>query len=152
MNDCLLIKTSDEKKFLVNKKNMKFITEYVKTFNAELYLVEVIQGKVISQLKNLASAICNPEYKNESSFKIIEKIYPKSRNTNNSSKIKKHILEKFQTKQIVSLKDLKNKYKKQEITDACLSNYFSSVRKQLLKNGNKIKKIGQGNYILSDEE
>lgn len=152
MNDCLLIKTSDEKNFLVNKKNIKLITEYVKTFNAELYLVEVIQGKVISQLKNLASAICNTEYKNESSFKIIEKIYPKSKNKNNSSKIKKHILEKFQTKQIVSLKELKHKYKKQEITDACLSNYFSSVRKQLLKNGNKIKKIGQGNYILTDEE
>ena len=100
----------------------------------------------------MASAICNTEYKNESSFKIIEKIYPKSKNKNNSSKIKKHILEKFQTKQIVSLKELKHKYKKQEITDACLSNYFSSVRKQLLKNGNKIKKIGQGNYILTDEE
>ena len=48
MNDCLLIKTSDEKNFLVNKKNIKLITEYVKTFNAELYLVEVIQGKVKS--------------------------------------------------------------------------------------------------------
>ena len=138
MNDCLLIKTSDEKNFLVNKKNMKFIIEYVKTFNAELYLVEVIKGKIISQLKNLASAICNPEHKNESSFRIIEKIYPKSRvknnTTDNADKIRKHILEKFQTKQTVSLKDLKNKYKKLQVTDACLSNHLSMVRKQLLKN------------------
>jgi len=152
MNNCLLVKTPDKRKFLVNEKNMPSIVEFVKTFHAEVYKVDVLEGKIINQLKNLAGAICNPDYDTEMDIRIIDKIYPKSRPRSsilkNAKKIKEYIYEKLSEGKTVSLKDLKKKYKNCEITDSCLCNHLSAVRKQMARNGKHIKKIGQGNYCL----
>jgi len=152
MNNCLLVKTPDKRKFLVNEKNMPSIIEFVKTFHAEVYQVEVLKGEIINHLKNLAGAICNLDYNTEMDIKIIEKIYPKSRPRssilNNAKKIREYIYEKLSEGNPVSLKDLKKKYKNCEITDACLCNHLSAVRKQMVRSGKQVKKIGQGNYCL----
>jgi hypothetical protein len=152
MKNCLLVKTPDKRKFLVNEKNMPSIIEYIKTFHAEVYQVKVINGKIINQLKNLAGAICNPDYSTEMEFEIIEKIYPKARPRSsilkNAKKIKDYIYENLSSGNPVSLKDLKKKYKNCQITDACLCNHLSSVRKQMSKSGKHVRKIGQGIYCL----
>jgi len=151
-NYCLLIKTPDKRKFLVNEKYMTSIVEYVKTFHAEVYRVEVLEGKIISQLKNLAGAICNPDYDIEMKVQNPEKIYPKSRPRSsilkNAKKIREFIHARLSGGKPVSLKDLKNRYKNCDITDACLCNHLSAVRKQLIRGGMTIKKIGQGKYCL----
>lgn len=151
-NSCLLIKTPDKRKFLVSEKNMTSIIEYVKTFHAEVYRVEVLEGKIISQLKNLAGAICNPDYDVEMKVQNAEKIYPKSRPRDsilkNAKKIRDFIYTRLISGNPVSLKDLKSKYKDCDITDACLCNHLSAVRKQLIRSGKTIKKIGQGKYCL----
>lgn len=151
-NSCLLIKTADKRSFLVSDKILTSIIEYVKTFHAEIYRVDVLEGKVISQLKNLAGAICNPDYDVEMKVENLEKIYPKSRPRDsilkNAKSIRDFIYNKLMNGNSVSLKDLKNKYKDCDITDACLCNHLSAVRKQLIKSGKTIKKIGQGKYRL----
>jgi hypothetical protein len=152
MANCLLVKTQDKRRFLVNEKNMPSIIEYVKTFHAEVYLVEVLNGKVINLLKNLAGAICNPDYDTEMEINIIERIYPRSRPRSsilkNAKKIREFIHSRLSNGKPVSLKDLKKRYKNCDITDACLCNHLSAVRKQLARSGKVIEKIGQGNYCL----
>lgn len=152
MTKCLLVKTADKRKFLVHEKNMSSIVEYVKTFHAEIYRVEVIEGKVISHLKNLAGAICNPDYKPKIKIKNPKKIYPKSRARmailSNAKKIRTFIQSQLNKGKPVSLKELKLRYQNCNITDACLCNHLSAVRKQLALNGMIIKKIGQGKYCL----
>lgn len=151
-NYCLLVKTPDKRKFLVNEKNMTSIIEFVKTFRAEVYKVEVLEGKVISQLKNLAGAICDPEYSAEIKVQNQEKIFPKSRPRTsileNAKKIRDFIKKRLDEGKSVSLKELKEKYKSCDITDACLCNHLSAVRKQLIRSGKTVKKIGQGKYCL----
>lgn len=71
--NCLLIKTQDKRKFLVNKKLYEQILEYSKTFKSEIYEVEVLEGKAISQLKTLAEAICNPEFTQKLKVNVIKK-------------------------------------------------------------------------------
>ena len=147
-----MIKTPDKRKFLVGEKNLQAIIEYVKTFKAEIYKVEVIEGKIINQLKSLAGAICNGEFDCNAKIKVLKKIYPRSKPRqnilNNAKKIKDFISKKFSNGDAVSLKSLKNKYKGCEITDACLCNHLSAVRKELAETGHKIKKIGQGTYQI----
>lgn len=151
-NSCLLVKTPDKRKFLVNEKNMPSIIEYVKTFHAEIYRVEVVEGKIISQLKSLASAICDPDYDTQMKILNPEKIYPKSRPRSsilkNAKKIREFIHTRLSDGKPLSLKDLKKRYKDCDITDACLCNHLSAVRKQLIRSGKLIKKIGQGKYCL----
>lgn len=152
MNNCLLVKTPDKRKFLVSEKNMSSIIEYVKTFHAEVYQVEVIQGKIIYQLKNLAMAICNPDFDTDMEIKNPKKIYPKTRPRSfilkNAKKIREFINERLSQGKSVSLKDLKKKYKNCDITDACLCNHLSAVRKQMIKSGMIVAKVGQGKYCL----
>lgn len=154
MTQCLLIETPDERKFLVQEKNLTSIIEFVKTFQAEIYKVEVIEGKIISQLKNLATAICNPDYCPSMKIKIIKKIFPvtKARTSilKNAKKIREFITSTLLSGEPLSLKSLKKKYKNCEITDACLCSHLSAVRKQLIKSGKIVKKIGQGTYCLAE--
>ena len=150
--NCLLVKTPDKRKFLVNEKNLESLVEFVKTFHAEVYEVEVIQGKIISQLKNLAGAICNPDYDTTMQIRNPKKIYPKTKPRSsilkNAKKIREFIYTKLSEGKSVSLKDLKKKYKNCDITDACLCNHLSAVRKELFSCGLTIRKIGQGKYCL----
>ena len=153
MNNCLLVKMPDKRKFLVSEKNMLSIIEFAKTFHAEIYKVEVIKGKVICQLKNLAGAICNPDYNQDMEIQNPVKIYPRTRPRSsiikNAKKIKAFIYNKLNNGKPMSLKDLKKKYKNCNITDACLCNHLSAVRKLMIENGLNVQKIGQGKYCLT---
>lgn len=151
--DRLLLKTKDNRNFLTYEKNESSIVEFAKTFNAEVYRVELIKGNVL-ELKKLAKAFCDPDYQSEPTFNKIEKIFPTPSKTRDqilkdAQKIKKFIEQKMKTGQPLSLKDLKDKYSKYDITDACLCNHFSQVRKALENEGLKIEKVGAGSYCLN---
>ena len=153
METCLLVKTDDKRKFLVNEKNFQSIIEYAKAFKVEIYKVEVMEGKIITQLKNLASAICNPEYNPQIKVHLIEKLYPVTKPRQEILKMAKRIhdfiYKSMKNGKPISLKTLKNKYKNYEITDACLCNHFSLARKKLSEEGYEIIKTGQGTYCLA---
>ncbi len=152
MTTCLLVRTQDKRKFLVPEKNMPTLIEFIKTFHAEVYRVELIEGKIIPQLKLLASAFCNPEYKSTMKVKKIEKIYPVTRARSflleNAKKIRKYIQKTLASGKPVSMKQLKKRYKNCNVTDACLCNHLSVVRQQMIRSGKLVNKIGQGKYCL----
>lgn len=154
MTVCLLVRTRDKRKFLIHEKSMPTLIEFVKTFHAEVYRVELIEGKIIAQLKSLASAICNPDYRPTIKVRKLEKLYPPHRPRThlleNAKKIRTYILKTLSSGKPVSLKQLKKRYKNCKVTDACLCNHLSIVRRQMLRSGKVVAKIGQGKYCLAN--
>lgn len=150
---CLLVKTKDNRKFLTQQKNLPFLTEFAKTFRAEIYLVEMLEGKVISELKTLAANLCNPELRPIIEARQLKRLYPESAKTRQNilkaaRKIREFVQGQLLAGKTVALKDLKAKYKNCNITDACLCHHLSEVRKKLNGEGHAVKKVGQGRYCL----
>jgi len=151
---CLLLKTKDGRKFLTYEKNLPSLIEFAKTFGAEIYRVEIEKQKIL-ELKALANAICDQEYATSPKHRRIEKIHPKPKRTRqailrNAIKIRKFIRRRLLAGKPVSLKELKTKYKHYEMTDACLCNHLSTIRKLLIREGYTIKKLGAGKYCVLD--
>lgn len=149
---CLLLKTKDNKKFLTHEKNLPSLIEFAKTFRAEIYKVEVEKQKVL-ELKALVDAICDQEYNTTPKHTKLEKLFPVSKKSRkailaDAVKINSFILRKLDSGKEISLKELKKKYKKQGVTDACLCNHLSMARKQLIRKGRTIKKLGAGTYCV----
>lgn len=153
---CLLLKTKENKKFLTHEKNLPSLIEFAKTFRAEIYRVEVEKQKVL-ELKALVNAICDQEYDTAPKHTKLEKLFPVPKKSRkiilaDAVKIRGFIVRKLESGEPVSLKELKNKYKKQKVTDACLCNHLSMARKQLTREGRTIKKLGAGTYCVVKED
>lgn len=150
---CLLLKTKDGRHFLVQEKSLPSLIEYTKTFNAEIYKVEVEDQKVLA-LKALVAAICNQDYKTVPSYTTLEKLHPKGRKNREAilktaASIRKYIQQQLLSGKEVSLKELKKKYKDCKITDACLCSHFTASRKILNREGHTFDKRGAGTYCIS---
>lgn len=71
---CLMIQTKDDRKFLTYQKNYKHLLEYIKTFKAKLYTVNINKNQQILDLNKLVAALCDKNYKIKNfDFEIIEK-------------------------------------------------------------------------------
>ena len=149
----LLIITKDKRQFLTHQKQLQSIIEFAKTFNSEIYLVTTENQKILGP-KALAEAICNQEYDDKPECVRIKRIYPKIKRDrklmlSEAANIRMALIDQFFEGQVVSLKDMKDKYKKSGVTDACLCNHLSAVRKQLEREGQIIRKVGGGQYCIS---
>lgn len=155
MNEkCLLLRTKDKRKFLTHEKNLPSLIEFSKTFGAEIYEVIPEDGQKVLELKPLTVAICNPEYGGAPKYSKIDKIFPKSKRNrstilNDAGKIRAFIKKRLLEGKPVSLKELKDKYKEWELTDACLCNHLSVTRKELVQSGHSFRKLGAGKYCLT---
>jgi len=151
---CLMIKTKDHRKFFTHEKNYPQLIEFSKLFNAEISIVKVEKTEILN-LKDLAPALCDSNYqKPNSNYQVLEvKVSQKGKKrTNilkNAEKIKRYIESQFRTGKVVSLKELNVKFKKHNVTTACLCSHLSKVRNKLEKQGLNIKKLGGGRYQLT---
>lgn len=151
--NCLLIKTKDNRNFLTYEKNLQSLIEYAKTFDSEIELVKVSKNAKILELKALTVALCDPGYKFNASYTKIESVYPKSKKDRQSilsdaNAIREFIRKKFLSGDSVSLKELKEQFGKNKLTDACLCNHMTVIRKKLTKEGYSFNKVGAGKYCL----
>ena len=154
---CLLLKTKDKRKFLTYKKNLPLLAEFANTFGAEISLIRLKNEEKIDvfELENLAPAICNANYVVNPNYETLENILPKKRRqiksiTNNSQLIKEFIYEKLKKGYVVSLKQLREKFKNQRIANATLCNHLTTSRRKLEKEGYSIIKLRVGEYCLED--
>lgn len=151
---CLLIRTKDKRKFLTYEKNLLSLIEFAKTFGAEIYSVIPGAGETVMELKPLTVAICNPEYKEKPKYEKLDKIFPKPKRNRKSIltdavKIRTFIKKRFLAGKPVSLKELKEKYKESNLTDACLCNHMTVMRRALAEEGHSFRKLGAGKYCLA---
>lgn len=72
---CLLVETTDKKRFFTLVKNQKQLMEYCHAFNAKMFVVSAeIQKSKILDLNKLVPALCDKNYKNcKIEFDVIEK-------------------------------------------------------------------------------
>jgi hypothetical protein len=150
---CLLIQTKDKRKFFTHEKNFIQLIEFSKAFNAEISIVKLEKGSIL-ELEELAPAICDPEYKKTNAqYEVIEtKIEKKDRSRAETliiaNKVKKHISEQFKKKNVVSLKEVKKKFKQYKLTDATLCNHIRKTKLELEKEGFEVSKLNAGQYRL----
>jgi hypothetical protein len=154
---CLLIETKDKRKFFTHEKNFPQLIEFSKTFNAEISTVKLTEGPIL-ELEELAPAICNPDYKkNDVKYTIVKTSTPVPKIKKRSrieilqiaDKVKKYLNEQFKNRNEVSLKELKNKFQKCELTDTALCNHIRRVKSDLEKEGFKFLKLGAGKYKVN---
>lgn len=148
---CLLIETKDNRQFFTYQKNFNQLIEFSKHFKAKISLVDMTGGDILD-LEELAPALCDSRNKKQKAeYKIIEtKLNFQNKKTiKNSTKIKNTIKKKFFMRQAVSLKFLKSKYKKLNLSDATFCNYLKNVKIEMQKEGHNIVKLKSGEYKLS---
>lgn len=145
---CVLIKTNDDRQFFTHEKYFIQLIEFSKAFNAEISIVKLEEGSVL-ELEELAPAICNSNYtKSKLQYSIIKRKNVKTRTEilHIAKQVKKYIFEQFQSRNSVSVKDLKNKFKKYNLTDSALCNHIRRVKQEFEKDGFKIIKINANQY------
>lgn len=152
---CLLIKLKDKRCFFTDVNNIDILTEFLKTFKAELYLVETRDTPKILNMKSLAKAICDQKKNYETKHRKLEKLFPKPKRSRrcilkDAEKIQKFIARRFISGKPLSLKELKDKYKSCNLTDACLCQHMTKVRKALIKEGRAFQKLVAGKYQLAN--
>lgn len=71
---CLLIETSDKKRFFTLIGNQKQLLEYCRAFNAKMFVVKAdIKKSDVLDLPKLVPALCDKNYKNDKTkFKVLE--------------------------------------------------------------------------------
>jgi hypothetical protein len=151
----LLIKTKDRRKFLTYEKHLGSLIEFAKTFGAEISIVIPEDGQKVMDLKSLTTALCDSDYHKQPKYRVLSKVYPKSKRSRNhilksATVIRKYIKSQLLLRNSVSLKQLKAKFKEYDLTDACLCNHLSVIRKMLIKQGHEFHKVGAGKYCLSE--
>ncbi len=151
MERCLMIRTNDKRKFFTKEENFPQLIEFSKTFKAEISLVKAENAQILD-LAELAPALCSPVSSRTPQYELIEIKLPKIKKTRKNIlaiayKIKKYIKEKFLSGEIVSLKDLKKKFKKYNLTTSCLCHHINITKAELALT-HKIEKIGAGTYKI----
>ncbi len=70
---CLMIQTKDNRKLFTFQKNYKHLVEYIKTFKAKVFVVNIDKNQKILDLNKLVSALCDKNFKIKNfNFEILE--------------------------------------------------------------------------------
>jgi hypothetical protein len=152
-----MVKTKDNRNFFTHEKYYPQLIEFSKTFGAEISVVKVADVEVLD-LVQLAPAICDDKpCQTLPDVEIIETKIPnvkRQRNKllENSKNIQSYIEDLFRKGEIVRLQSLIKRYKRLQITSACLCNHMRIVREKLQSEGLVIKKIGGGEYQVQTAE
>lgn len=152
---CLLIETKDERKFVTHQENFKNLIEFAKTFDAQIFLINNPNKKILN-MEQLCKAFCNQNYKSQSEYRKVKKLFPNTQKTRKeilkeAQEIQSFIMETFAKGESLSLKELNDKYKNCNLTSSCLCQHMARVRSQMRKDGFDFIKIGAGNYKLKQQ-
>lgn len=155
MNQCLMIKTKDNRKFFTHEKYFPQLIEFSKTFDAEISIVKIKDDNVLD-LNDLVPAICNANYKNTTDYELVKtKIAQLSNivpdrpvNTNRSTEIRNYIEQQFYSGGIVSFKHIFDKFEKYNLDKSTLSNHIAKVKKELIKQGRVVERVKKGEYMM----
>jgi hypothetical protein len=71
IKECLMLETSDKKKFFTPKRNYNKILEFANSFNCEISTVQLEEGEVLDLIP-LAAAISTEQCCKRAKFEVVE--------------------------------------------------------------------------------
>lgn len=155
----LMLKTADERCFFTHQNNYLQIVEFAKTCSAEISVVKAHDVKVLD-LDELAKSICNhgsspkPDYELEEIQLTKPEIDVKRTRAKllvQATIIAEYVNDAFLKGEIVTLKDLENKFSEFDLSKAALCNHITRSRSDLTEKGYTIKRLKKGQYQLQRE-
>lgn len=150
---CLLLITKDKRCFPTSEKHLDTLTEFAKKFRVEVFLVELQEKTKILGLKRLAIAVCDQNQNQDVPHTKLKRLLPSQKRSRkkileDAAVIQKFIKTRFLSGKELSLKELKEKYKNCNLTDACLCQHMTKIRGMLTKKGHQFEKAGAGVYVM----
>jgi len=141
---CLMIETKDKRRFFTSKNNFLQLNEFIKVFKPNVFLVEMKKGDIL-EIEDLANLLCDTEYKKNSDamYEVVEeiKIDQCKGSKVNTQKIRDFIKKELINKKTISLKKVKEKFKKYNLSDSTYYNQIKAAKMELSDSGFKFIKI-----------
>lgn len=155
--NCLMLKTSDQRRFFTHENNFPQLVEFAKTCEAEISVVRAQNVKVL-ELEELAKSICDHQEKsNEPSYEVLEiKITPVQPPRSRADQLRKakeiytFIKKSFLAGEMVSLSNLESKFRSFGLSKPAMCNHIARVRKELSKK-HSIVRVKRGQYRLENK-
>lgn len=151
---CLLIETKDKRKYITYEKYLSQLIEFAKTFGANISVVNA-EGANPLKIEDLVPAICDQNYTLQNfTYEVLETMIKKEvkkkveKKPTLAAKIQEYVYSKFLKKEIVSLKNLKKRFEKYELSDPALCNHIRKMKETLEKEGYIVQKVGAGMYRI----
>ena len=156
-DQCLLLKTPDERLFFTEENNFKLLLEFARTFDAEISVIKTKQAVEMLDMDDLVKSICSPAKTEVAEYSVLEvKLEaPKRASATRYEKLKKthevndFIRAELLAGKIVSLASLEEKYK--EWSKSALSSHLTRAKRELQAQGHYITRDKQGQYRLTPE-
>jgi len=148
---CIMVETSDGRKFFTLESNYQDLLEFAKACNSKLVLVEVADDSVLLQLEDLARKISDGVKVETPSYELVETKVGKTKKKTHrhTADIRKCIKSKFEAGDIVDLHDLMNMFEYTGVGMSCICNHVTTVKKEICSKGRVVNKIGAGRYQLT---
>jgi hypothetical protein len=150
----LLIQTKDNRKYFTYPHNIGCLGNFIKTFEAEVSLVEVTGVKLLD-LPTLAKSLCDESYRSPdvSFVKSVNKLnvnkgVSKTRSdlVQNAQKIRHYIRTTLESGKTLSASTLYKKFS--NLSASCLSNHITAVCQEMRKTGIKVERLRPGLYKI----
>lgn len=160
-SNCLLIKTVDNRRFFTKIDHFPQLIEFSKIVGAQISVVKPVDDPIsVVSLEQLAKVFCDSMYtQGDVKYEVIEdKVIPpqtpstqeqgvRGRVLSQAKEVRKYISDSFLQGNVVSIWELKNKYK--GLGMSCLRNHLCVVRNELTALGHKVDKHGTGCYKIT---
>ena len=113
---CLLIETKDKRKFITTSNNLKTLSQFIKIFEAKTSIINCDNDKILT-LEQLISVFCGTSL-------------PKAK-IDIKAKINKYLETQKKNNIKITLKDLKERFKKYKIPQNILSDFIKKENKNV---------------------
>ena len=141
---CLMIETKDKRRFFTSKSNFLQLNEFIKVFKPNVFIVEMKKGELLD-IEDLANLLCDTEYKKDHDilYEVVKEVkIDQNKNSKiDTQKIREFIKKELINKKTISLKRVKERFKKYDLSDSTYYNQIKAVKTELSSRGFKFVKM-----------
>jgi hypothetical protein len=139
-----MIETKDKRRFFTSKSNFLQLNEFIKVFKPNVFIVEMKKGELLD-IEDLANLLCDTEYKKDHDilYEVVKEVkIDQNKNSKiDTQKIREFIKKELINKKTISLKRVKERFKKYDLSDSTYYNQIKAVKTELSSRGFKFVKM-----------
>src|SRR6185312_13509524 len=142
---CLLLKFPDGREVFSSKKYHEDFMEFAKTFDVKILNVEADLPHLLEP-NNIAEIFCDQNKTDFTtcSYHVVDEkkcMFARKKMLEKVIDIRKYIESKFLEGEVVTIKELYNKFKKRKIAVSTIYRHLAHVKDQLAKEGKEVVKM-----------